>query len=170
VKRIACDSDRVVILENSEREPLSVGRKTRIVPTAIKRALWSRDKGCVFPGCTNKRFIDAHHVRHWSAGGETSLENLMLLCTRHHRLVHEGGYSIEQDYRDRWMFKRPDGMAVPTCGYHTADRIDDDVDLTHTNHCVRDSAESYLSGWKKLLRMPMPPPGMHLSSPGEWFA
>jgi hypothetical protein len=93
----------------------------------------------------------------------------MLLCTRHHRLVHEGGFRIEKDYLDRWMFKRPDGIAVPSCGYQTKDRVDDEVDLGSETNCVRDSAESYLSGRKKLLRMPMPPPGLHQSSPGEWF-
>jgi len=158
VKRIACDSDKVVILESSEGEPLSVGRKTRIVPTAIKRALRSRDKGCTFPGCSNKRFVDAHHIRHWSAGGETSLENLVLLCTRHHRLVHEGGFSIEKDYLDCWMFKRPDGIAVPPCGYQTKDMVDDDVELACEVNCVRDSAESYLSRSEKTSVVPLWPP------------
>ncbi|MGI9225455.1 MAG: DUF222 domain-containing protein [Woeseiaceae bacterium] len=158
VKRIACDSDKVVIRENAEGEPLSVGRKTRIVPTNIKRALLSRDKCCVFPGCRNKRFVDAHHIQHWSAGGETSLENLMLLCNRHHRLVHEGGYSIEKDYVDRWMFKRPDGIAVPSCGYRPEDTVDDDADLSETINGVRDSAESYLTGRSNSLPMSILPP------------
>ena len=107
VKRLCCDGDAIVIVENEDGEPLSVGRKTRTVPTAIKRALQARDKACVFPGCHHKRFVDAHHVKHWSAGGETSLDNLMLLCSHHHRLVHEGGFRIERDYRNRWFFKRP---------------------------------------------------------------
>jgi hypothetical protein len=61
--------------------------------------------------------VDAHHVKHWANGGETSLENLLLLCTRHHRAVHEGGYSIRKDFQDCWRFFRPDGIAVPQCGY-----------------------------------------------------
>ena len=64
-------ADAVVIVENEQGEPLSVGRKTRTVPTAIKRALRARDKGCSFPGCHHTRFVDAHHIKHWSAGGET---------------------------------------------------------------------------------------------------
>ncbi|MGI9224378.1 MAG: DUF222 domain-containing protein [Woeseiaceae bacterium] len=157
-KRISCDSDRVVVYENANGEPLSVGRKTRIVPAAIKRALWSRDKGCRFPGCDNKRFVDAHHIKHWSAGGETSLGNLMLLCSRHHRLVHEGGYRIDKDYLDRWMFRRPDGIAVPSRGYRIEDSVDDDISPgDHMNH-VRDSAESYLTGRSNSLRMSIPPP------------
>ena len=128
VKRLCCDGDAIVIVENEDGEPLSVGRKTRTVPMAIKRALQSRDKGCVFSGCHHTRFVDAHHIRHWSAGGETNLDNLMLLCSRHHRLVHEGGFRIERDYQDRWFFKRPDGRAVPHCGYQVQDMIDDDID------------------------------------------
>jgi hypothetical protein len=88
--------------------------------------LHARDKGCTFPGCSNTRFVDAHHVRHWAAGGETRLDNLLLLCGRHHRLVHEGGYRIDKDYQDRWIFRRPDGIAVPACGYRKADRVDDE--------------------------------------------
>jgi hypothetical protein len=126
VRRLACDAETVLIVEDEQGEPLSVGRKTRTVPTSIKRALWARDRGCRFPGCGKRRFVDAHHIRHWSAGGETGLGNLLLLCTRHHRLVHEGGFRLEKDYRDRWFFKRPDGRAVPPCGYRPEDLLDDD--------------------------------------------
>jgi hypothetical protein len=145
VRRLCCDGDTVVIVEDEHGEPLNVGRKTRTVPTAIKRALWSRDKGCVFPGCRNKRFVDAHHIQHWSAGGETSLDNLLLLCTRHHRLVHEGGFSIAKDYLDRWYFKRPDGQAVPTCGYCLEDILDDDIDTNGTALIMNPSAEGWPS-------------------------
>ena len=89
VKRLCCDGDMLAIVEDEQGEPLSVGRKSRAVPTAIKRALRARDRGCVFPGCRNTRFVDAHHIQHWSAGGETRLDNLMLLCSlcraRHNR-------------------------------------------------------------------------------------
>jgi len=128
VKRLCCDSHAVVITEDDSGEPLSIGRKTRIVPTAIQRALRARDKNCCsFPGCHNRRYLHSHHVEHWSNGGETSLDNLMLLCTRHHTLVHEGGFRIERDFQDRWYFVRPDGIAVPDCGYHPDDMIDDEV-------------------------------------------
>jgi hypothetical protein len=141
VRRLCCDGETVVIVEDEHGEPLNVGRKTRTVPTAIKRALWSRDKGCVFPGCRNKRFVDAHHIQHWSAGGETSLDNLLLLCTRHHRLVHEGGFAIAKDYLDRWYFKRPDGQAVPHCGYRLEDILDDDIDANGAALNMNPSAE-----------------------------
>ena len=155
VRRLACDGDRVILVEDENGEPLSVGRKTRIVPTAIKRALWARDKGCRFPGCKHTRYVDAHHIKHWSAGGETSLAGLMLLCKRHHRLLHEGGFRIEKDYRDRWFFKRPDGRAIPDCGYRAADMTDDDVDVateyfadTSAEVCANPSAEGFLSSVK----------------------
>jgi len=127
VKRLCCDGHTVIIGEDEKGEPLNIGRKTRTVSTAIKRALQSRDKCCAFPGCHHTRFVDAHHIEHWSAGGETSLDNLMLLCSQHHKLVHEGGFTIERDYKNRWYFKRPDGRAVPACGYHAEDITDDDA-------------------------------------------
>ncbi len=127
VKRLCCDGHTVVIGEDERGELLNIGRKTRTVPTAIKRALIARDKSCAFPGCHHTRFVDAHHIEHWSAGGETSLDNLMLLCSRHHKLVHEGGFTLQLDYQNRWFFKRPDGRAIPDCGYRTHDTIDDDI-------------------------------------------
>lgn len=158
VRRLACDNDRVIIVEDENGEPLSVGRKTRIVPAAIRRALWARDKGCRFPGCMHRRYVDAHHIQHWSAGGETSLENLMLLCSQHHRLVHESGFRIEKDYRDRWFFKRPDGRAVPACGYHPGDMTDDDVESVGEDFNTRPSAEGWLMNSKnqpQAFRVPM---------------
>jgi uncharacterized protein DUF222/HNH endonuclease len=149
VKRLCCDSDTVVIVEGENGEPLNIGRKTRTVPTAIKRALRSRDRGCVFPGCTHTRFVDAHHIRHWAAGGETGLDNLLLLCTRHHRLVHEGGFSIAKDYRDRWYFRRPDGRAVPDCGYRPEHSLDDDIETDGMTIAQNPSAEGLLSGLDK---------------------
>jgi len=125
VKRLCCDGYAVVITENERGEPLNIGRKTRVVPTAIQRALRARDNNCcTFPGCRNRRYLHSHHVEHWSNGGETSLDNLMLLCTKHHTLVHEGGFRIEKDFQDRWYFKRPDGIAVPGCGYQSRDIVD----------------------------------------------
>lgn len=118
VKRLCCDNHAVVITETKDGQPLSIGRKSRIVPKAIERAIRTRDNNCcVFPGCENRRFLHCHHVEHWANGGETSLENLMLLCTKHHTLVHEGGFRIEKNFLDNWCFVRPDGIGVPDCGY-----------------------------------------------------
>jgi hypothetical protein len=110
-RRLGCDAAIVPIIERDGR-PLTVGRKTRSVPPALRRALASRDGGCRFPGCTSRRFVDAHHVRHWAHGGPTSLENLVQLCRHHHRLLHEGGYSVERAGSD-FVFRRPDGRRLP---------------------------------------------------------
>ncbi len=91
-RRIACDAGKIVMRERSG-EVLSVGRKTRTIPPPIRRALEFRDQGCRFPGCTS-RHCDAHHIKHWADGGETKLSNLVLLCRRHHRLLHEGGFRV----------------------------------------------------------------------------
>jgi len=95
-RRLACDAGVVNWLENNKGEPLSIGRKTRSIPPAIRRALKRRDHGCRFPGCSCSRFVDAHHITHWADGGETSMDNLVLLCRRHHRLVHEGGFGLHK--------------------------------------------------------------------------
>ena len=76
-------------------QPLDVGRKTRSIPPAIRRALKRRDGGCRFPGCTAHKYVDAHHVVHWADGGETKLDNLVTLCRHHHRAVHEGGFGVQ---------------------------------------------------------------------------
>jgi hypothetical protein len=111
-RRLACESS-VVRLTQRDGETLSLGRKTRSVPMRLRRALRRRDRGCRFPGCENHRFVDAHHVRHWARGGATALSNLMLLCRRHHRLVHEGGYSVERLPDDTFRFRDPWGGPIP---------------------------------------------------------
>jgi Domain of unknown function (DUF222) len=92
--RLLCDAGIVPVLTDAQGTPLDVGRKSRSIPAALRRALAVRDRGCRFPGCTHTRYVDAHHVRHWVAGGETSLANTLLLCGRHHTLVHEGGFRV----------------------------------------------------------------------------
>ena len=120
-RRIACDASIVKLIKDKKGEPLSIGRKSRAIPPAIRRALRFRDSGCRFPGCTNTRFVDGHHIRHWADGGETSLENLVLLCRRHHRLVHEGGFNCERTTGGKIEFRSPVGRdlhessALPKC-------------------------------------------------------
>ncbi len=109
-RRLACDAAIVPLIERAGK-PLSVGRKTRSVPPALRRALASRDRGCRFPGCTNHRTVDAHHIEHWAHGGATSLENLVQLCRHHHRLLHEGGYTVTKAGA-RFVFRRPDGRQI----------------------------------------------------------
>ncbi len=96
-RRLCCDAGVVVAQVDAQGVPLSVGRKTRTISTAIKRALLLRDRTCRFPGCTHRRYVDGHHIKHWASGGETALSNLMLLCSAHHTLLHEGGCRVEVD-------------------------------------------------------------------------
>jgi hypothetical protein len=112
VRRIACDSSLVHITEDESGNPLDIGRKTRAVPPAMRRALQSRDSGCRFPGCNHRRFVDAHHIRHWADGGDTSIDNLVSLCRHHHRLVHEHGFGVERTVGNRIGFSRPDGRII----------------------------------------------------------
>ena len=99
-RRLACDASVVRIGHASDRSVLDVGRKTRTIPPAVRRALEARDRGCRFPGC-GLRFTDAHHIKHWADGGETKLGNLLLLCSHHHRLLHEEGWKVEWWGKDR---------------------------------------------------------------------
>jgi len=130
VRRLSCDGTLIPILSDANGLPLNIGRKRRTLPTAIKRALWARDRQCRFPGCSHTRFVDAHHVQHWAQGGETNLDNLMLLCSHHHRLVHEGGFHVIKDSEGNPCFRRPDGRAVPACGYRREDQFDDAADTS----------------------------------------
>jgi hypothetical protein len=80
----------------------------------MRRALLARDRGCRFPGCTNKRFLHAHHVVFVSNGGPTALSNLAALCSRHHHLIHEGGFRLEMDRSGAVRVFSPEGNPVPT--------------------------------------------------------
>jgi hypothetical protein len=110
-RRLACDASRVVMAHDASGATLDVGRRTRTVPPAIRRALEHRDRTCRFPGCAS-RFCDAHHVVHWIDGGRTRLDNLVLLCRRHHRAVHEDGCSLELRDTGEVTFRRPDGRTL----------------------------------------------------------
>ena len=113
-RRLACDAAIVPLLERAGK-PVGVGRKTRSVPSALRRALTARDGGCRFPGCTARRFVDAHHIEHWADGGPTELSNLVHLCRHHHRLLHEGGYTLTTTGKGTLTFRRPDGRPIPAC-------------------------------------------------------
>ena len=91
---------------------MHVGRRHRVVQPSLKRALVARDKTCRYPGCSHEKWLDAHHVVHWADGGETNLENTILLCSKHHRLLHEGGYVIRKNYQGQWYFETASGRVV----------------------------------------------------------
>lgn len=113
VRRLGCDAGVVEIIEDEHGSPLSVGRKRRTIAGALKRALYQRDTACTFPGCTHRIFLEGHHIKHWADGGETSLLNTLLLCSHHHRFVHEYGYTIELAEDQQPQFRDPRGRLVP---------------------------------------------------------
>ena len=111
-RRFSCDASVVTLVEDEDGEPLNVGRKTRIISAPLRRLLTARDKGCRFPGCSNARYIDMHHIKHWANGGETRPSNLVSLCRFHHRAVHEGGFNVEILDDGAFRFVTPRGEAV----------------------------------------------------------
>ncbi len=110
-RRLACDSSLIPIIELNGRA-LSVGRKTRAVPPALRRAVEARDDACRFPGCEHRRFLDTHHIIHWAHGGETDKSNLIPLCRHHHRLAHEGRVRVSGDADRCVRFRLRDGTLL----------------------------------------------------------
>ncbi len=111
-RRLACDSARVVMRHAADGRVLDVGRRTRAISPGLRRALEHRDGRCRFPGC-GRKLCDAHHVEHWADGAATSLANTALLCRRHHRAVHEEGFSMDLAPDGEARFYRPDGRPLP---------------------------------------------------------
>lgn len=107
-RRLGCDAQLQVLIKRG-KQALYLGRKTRSISPALNLALRERDGGCRFPGCTNRRWVDAHHIVHWSRGGMTDPENLCLLCRRHHRAIHEGGFSVAGNANEELVFRDPRG-------------------------------------------------------------
>jgi len=146
MRRFACDCSVVMIVDNAQGEPLDVGRKTRSIPPALRRALNSRDRGCRFPGCTHTKYVDAHHVNHWAHGGETKPSNLVTLCSFHHRKVHEGGVIVEPVDSGAFRFVRPDGRAFDS-PLPTASSDWTQLPLSHVHSIVIDR-DTAVSRWR----------------------
>ena len=111
-RRLGCDQ-QVVALHHRDGRPRGSARKARFSSARLNRLLDQRDRGCRFPGCPNTRHLHTHHVVHWAHGGTTSPDNLVRLCSHHHRLVHEGGYTIHGNPAGELAFRRPDGRRLP---------------------------------------------------------
>jgi hypothetical protein len=113
VRQLACDAAVMRVVMGGRSEPLDVGRRTPVIPPAMRRGVIVRDRTCRFPGCERPHtWCDAHHVVHWADGGPTSAANLLLLCRPHHRLVHRaGGFTLEL-VDGVPVFRRPDGSPL----------------------------------------------------------
>jgi hypothetical protein len=110
-RRLSCDASRIVMVTGENGEILDVGRRSRTVPSAIRRALEHRDRGCRFPGCGLK-ICDVHHIVHWADGGASRLSNTALLCRVHHRAVHEEGFRMMMTAAGEVLFEWPDGRPL----------------------------------------------------------
>jgi len=149
-RRLACDASVITILEDENGTPLDVGRKTRSIPPAIRRALKSRDRGCRFPGCPSSRYVDGHHIHHWAHGGETKLSNLVSLCRFHHRQVHEGRVVVQMLDDGALRFVKPDGQCFDTVASgHTAP-VGDWTQLVaaHRERSVHIDWKTATTGWR----------------------
>ena len=109
--RLGCEGTMAVFVDDGKGNPLHLGDTTPAVTRRQKRALLTRDHGCRFPGCGARRYLHAHHIVHWARGGPTCITNLLLLCGRHHRLVHEGGFGVVAN-GGRIRFTRPDRTVI----------------------------------------------------------
>jgi len=107
-RRICCDSRFQIVLEQNGKA-IGLGRRVRTVPPWLARQLKRRDSGCRFPGCGRVHFLHAHHIVHWADGGPTDADNLVMLCSKHHRVLHERHWRILGDPHGSLTFLRPDG-------------------------------------------------------------
>jgi len=144
-RRLSCDASLVAMIENGRGEPLNVGRKTRTIPPAIRRALDARDQGCRFPGCNFKRYVDGHHVKHWAQGGETKLSNLVTLCHFHHRQVHEGQVVVQMLNDGAFRFIRSDGESLESPAPRSTKWAA--LIASHEMHGIRVTALTAITAW-----------------------
>ena len=105
-RRISCDCS-LSVHNMVNGEPADIGRKSRIWPSAMERAIKERDQHCIWPGCTQSRHLHIHHIKHWADGGATSVDNGACLCSHHHTMVHEGGFTIQRvDNNDQRLMEQ----------------------------------------------------------------
>jgi hypothetical protein len=128
-ERLSCAARARVLLADRRGNPLYLGRTRRLVSKTLLAALGVRDHHhCQFPGCTNRRGLQAHHIRHWLHGGRTDIDNLVLICEAHHRLIHDHGYRVAGTGR-QLRFHRPDGLPIPVAGAETSGAAETLVEL-----------------------------------------
>ncbi|MGH2681858.1 MAG: DUF222 domain-containing protein, partial [Actinomycetota bacterium] len=108
-RRLACDGRVQVVIEDQAGQPVGLGRMAREPSAWMLRQLRYRDSECRFPGCGARRFTQAHHIVWWERGGRTDLDNLLLVCSFHHKLVHEHGWAVRRDRDGTVLWFRHDG-------------------------------------------------------------
>ena len=112
-RRLSCDCVLETVITDGS-VVVGVGKNSRTIPGWLRRLINHRDDGrCQWVGCRNTRWLQVHHIQHWSHGGPTDLDNLILLCGFHHRFVHENGWHITGKPGDKTVFRRPDWTPYP---------------------------------------------------------
>ncbi|HVV35768.1 MAG TPA: DUF222 domain-containing protein [Acidimicrobiales bacterium] len=109
---VLCGASFADVGLGAQREVLYMGRLYREPNRAQRRALAIRDGGCTFPGCTQRIFVDAHHLEEWENGGRTDIDNLLLLCRFHHNAIHHRGFTVKKGPRQTFRFFNPDGIEL----------------------------------------------------------
>jgi hypothetical protein len=147
-RRLACDARRVVMRHDADGQVVEIGARTRTIPPAMRRALLHRDRTCRFPGC-HVGVGQGHHVRHWANGGPTTLSNLVLLCRRHHRAVHEEGHQVARSDDGTLHFRLPDGRPLPEVPPPIVGPVDPVEELLawNTAHGLRVHARTACPQW-----------------------
>jgi 5-methylcytosine-specific restriction endonuclease McrA len=148
-ERLTCDATRTWMRHDKAGTPVEVGRRTRVIPSSLRRALEHRDHGCRFPGC-GVRHGQSHHIRHWARGGPTTLPNLVTLCRRHHRAVHEEGYQVTREADETLRFYEPDGtplLEVPPLALLDSNPVDA-IRIVNDQEGVRIGPKTGLSEWR----------------------
>jgi len=114
-QRLACDARLEVVAEGAGGVPVGVGRASRTIPAWLWRLVKRRDGGrCRFPGCNHTRWLNGHHIVWWSRDGRTDLENIVSVCGRCHKLVHELGWMVSGNANGVLTWRRPDGRVLTT--------------------------------------------------------
>lgn len=112
IRTLACNADIIPMVLGGQGQILDIGRAQRLFPAHLRRALVARDKGCAFPGCSiPATWCEAHHITPWAKGGTTSISQGVLLCSRHHHVIHEGKWNVESKYGVPWF--TPPGYLDP---------------------------------------------------------
>jgi hypothetical protein len=122
-RRLACGGRIQVVAHGPSGEVVGVGRMARVPSPWLRRVVKRRDRCCAFTGCSRTRFLRPHHIEHWGRGGPTTADNLVMLCSLHHALVHEGGWSIRGRPSGRLIFIKPDGVPLTTSAKQLRDEI-----------------------------------------------
>lgn len=149
VRKLACDASLRAVGEDDAGNVISVGRKSRIIPRGMAMALKQRDQGCQYPNCHQTRWTDAHHIKHWADGGETSLDNLITLCRFHHTSLHRGDYQIEQSNAGT-RFVSKHGFEIKRVLPHTpqnANEVVKAIELEHKRQGVNITPARAVTRW-----------------------